>query len=350
MFKFVAGIQKKEPDFTLESDDAGSCIFCGRFGFQDAFYEENLDSPKQRFHLGNGQKTRDQEEAYSRLLQRDFPGYNFEDGEQKQILFTPPQYLHKRMDIPDTSEPEFEKNKDELNPGSVANIEAEDFEALLFYSVKHFLNTKCQNYSSKNITVLQGWCRTWTILEPKPAKGKGDKHGLIVLDGNRKLIILFEAKMSLSNEGTIEKATTQLANQAKYFREHHGHVLCPDWKIATVIAYKCPPLKLPFESCKPFLLEVTSLENLEKMWKGLDDLLTCEKNQGTPFVATKVNCYKSLVGRVVGFSTERPLFVSTIKRCRDEVKMALTCNKDFVSSSMPPEKRPARPVRTRCYG
>jgi hypothetical protein len=183
------------------------------------------DSQEQRFHLGNGKETLKEEEAYLELLQRDFPNFNFEDRKQKEILFTPPQYLHNRMDIPDTSTPEFEKMREKMNPGCVSNIEGDDFEAFLFYSVKQFLSSKFQNESSKNITVLQGWRRRWTL--PKLEPGPGDEHDLIVLDGTRNLIILFEAKMSLSKKGRIEIALTQLKNQAEYFRKHHCHVLSP---------------------------------------------------------------------------------------------------------------------------
>ena len=77
---------------------------------------------------GNGQKTRDQEKAYNFLLQRDFPDYNFEDGQQKKVLCTPPYFLPKRLDLPRCDQPEFELVQAALKPGTVSNLEADDFE------------------------------------------------------------------------------------------------------------------------------------------------------------------------------------------------------------------------------
>jgi hypothetical protein len=321
-----------------------SCNFCNSLGFHEVYSHKNLDSRNQKFDLGNGTKTKKEEEAYTYLLHRDFPRYNFEDGKQEHILFTPPHYLHKRMDLPRKNTPEFKKISQVLNPDSISNIEAEDFEALLFYSFKSFLNNK-EFQDSKNITVIQGWCRNWTFLQPQPKKGKGDEHDLIIIDGNQKLIILFEAKLSISNEKTIDKAKSQLQNQTQYLSNHHGHSLTPDWKIACVIAYQTPPQGLPCQKCKKFLLEFSSLPNLEYWWSEISSELSSLRNAETVSPHLEKNSYKRLVGRVVGFSSSCNLFVSNINKYRDEIKFAHTGTKHPITSSMPDEESSQKKVQ-----
>ncbi len=176
--------------------------------------------------------------------------------------------------------PEFQKVRETLHPDSVANIEAEGFEALLFYSFKAFFNSY-KFEGSKNITVIQGWCRNWTTLQPQPKKGPGDEHDLIVIDGNNKIIILFEAKISLSNEKTIYKAKSQLLQQREYFHKHHGHVLSPDWKIVTVISCKILPQSPPCSKCELFLLGTSGLSNLNDWWQQIASKLNTLRNAET---------------------------------------------------------------------
>ena len=92
--------------------------------------------------------------------------------------------------------PKFQKISKALHPDYMANIEAEDFEAHLFYSFKSFLKSSLfegsnQSEGSKNVTVIRGWCRNWSSLQPQPKNGPGKEHDLILIEGNKKLVILF---------------------------------------------------------------------------------------------------------------------------------------------------------------
>ncbi len=239
-------------------------VCCCNLGFHTAFCDQNLDSKKQKFDLGNGKRLKDEEQAYSLLLKRDFPSYQFEDGKQNKILFTPPHYLHKKMFLKEMSYSEFEKLKvQKPNSISMENIEAEDFEANVFDSFQDFLINFFENQQAKNITVIQGWRRNWTSLQPHPKQGKGEEHDLIIIDGIRKLIILFEVKVSINCLKTVQNAKEQLENQVEYFCKHHGHVLTPQWRIVSVIICQNLPSSFICDDCKLFVLDSKSLSNLK---------------------------------------------------------------------------------------
>jgi hypothetical protein len=53
-----------------------------------------------------------------------------------------------------------------------------------------------------------------------PKGGKGEEHDFIIIDGNRKLIILVEAKKTLKSV-TVKNAKLQLTQQVKYIRDYH---------------------------------------------------------------------------------------------------------------------------------
>ena len=72
----------------------------------------------------------------------------------------------------------------------------------------------------------------------KKGDSKGEEHDLVILDGTRRLLILFEAKVSIGHPQTLDKALKQLRAQVEYFRKYHGHVLTSSWKIVTVIPFK----------------------------------------------------------------------------------------------------------------
>ncbi len=138
-----------------------------KLGFYEAFSDVNLDVPDQEFDLGNGKRTKDPEEAYSSVLAKDFPGYIFEDGKQKEVLFTPPVFVHQRMDISLTPEDAREEIMNKVSdPGAKGQLEGDFFEEHVFNSWKSFLTS----LQKKNIAVIQGWKREWTNLkqEPKP--------------------------------------------------------------------------------------------------------------------------------------------------------------------------------------
>ncbi len=138
-----------------------------KLGFYEAFSDVNLDVEGQEFDVGNGRRTKDPEEAYSLVLERDFPDFNFEDGKQSEVLFTPPVYVHQRMDISLIPE---DVRVDILNSvhnkGTQGKLEGDNFEEQVFNHLKSFLATQ----PPKNITVIQGWKRDWSTLkqEPKP--------------------------------------------------------------------------------------------------------------------------------------------------------------------------------------
>ena len=49
--------------------------------------------------MGNGKNPVEEETAFSKLLEREFPQINFEDGKQERIVFAPPLYIHPRSGI-----------------------------------------------------------------------------------------------------------------------------------------------------------------------------------------------------------------------------------------------------------
>jgi len=49
--------------------------------------------------MGNGNNPVETETAFSRLLEREFPKINFEDGKQQRIIFAPPLYIHPRSGV-----------------------------------------------------------------------------------------------------------------------------------------------------------------------------------------------------------------------------------------------------------
>jgi len=304
-------------------------------GFHDAFSDVNPDSREQTFDLGNNQTTTNIEEAYAFVLKRDFSEYKFEDGKQKKILFTPPHYLHKRLDLQELPKAGKEKVFQAIKsdkPDLMTNIQSEDFEKFVFDSIKKFLTGHFKNQETKNITVLQGWTRTWNSLHP--VKGVGDEHDLIIIDGNRKLIIIFEAKVPI-NANTSKKARKQHTNQVEYFRKYHGHVLTLEWKIATVIAHQDTPETPICQKCEFFVLDKSCLSNPRDWWEKLGSKLEVKNSEVISSPEDKKDCYKRLIGRIVGLSSSTH-FVSTVEKYRTSKMLVCTGSKDPVSSSMPP--------------
>ena len=82
------------------------------------------------------------------------------------------------------------------------------------------------------------------------------------------------------------------------------------------------------------------MKNLNSWWQKLGTNLVTEKEVST--TPSPKNSYKRLIGRIIGFSTTCPHFVSNVNKHRDEVKSTLTGNKDPVSSSMPLERKSAK--------
>jgi hypothetical protein len=187
----------------------------------------------------------------------------------------------------------------------------------------------------KNVTVIQGWKREWTTmkLKPKPKCGKGEEHDFIIIDGSRRLIILVEAKKTLKS-CTVKNAKIQLTQQVEYIRDYHGHVLTPEWKIATVIVYEEMRLENVCHTCLDFLIGPNELKSLKSWWENLgtklNSLRQVETALSTLTSENGKNCYKKLVARIIGFSSS--CFKSTIKSVRDEVSTALKGNTDLVSA------------------
>ncbi len=89
-------------------------------------------------------------------------------------------------------------------------------------TMNHLFIKQGTGQTFNNVTVIQGWKREWTTmkLEPKPKCGKGEEHDFIIIDGNRRLIILVEAKKTLKS-CTVKNAKIQLMEQVKYMTEYY---------------------------------------------------------------------------------------------------------------------------------
>jgi hypothetical protein len=113
-----------------------------KLGIFNVFSDVNLDVKGQEFELGNGRRTSDPEEAYNCILERDFPEYNFEDGKQAEVLFTPPIYLHQRMDISMAPKGILETIIGMIfNQGTKGQIEGDHFEEHVFNCWKSFFSS-----------------------------------------------------------------------------------------------------------------------------------------------------------------------------------------------------------------
>jgi hypothetical protein len=132
----------------------------------------------------------------------------------------------------------------------------------------------------------------------------------------------------------MKNAKIQLMEQVKYIREYHGHVLSKEWKIATVIAYKELQFGNTCQNCIDFLLGPVEFENLKGWWENIGTKLESHRQfataQSSLRTENKKNCYKKLVGRIIGFSSS--CFKSTIKSVRNEVSTTLKGNSDLVSA------------------
>lgn len=76
--------------------------------------------------------------AGRRLLEREFPKVNFEDGKQERIVFAPP-----------TTEAKKKADCD------LQNLCAHEFEARVFEAFKKILLSEHKDPDKKNVTVLQ---------------------------------------------------------------------------------------------------------------------------------------------------------------------------------------------------
>ena len=229
-----------------------------------------------------------------------------------------------------------------MNSGTASNIDAEIFEENVFISFKQFLEEHLEK-GQRNVTVLQGWKRHWMSLQfesmSKKGDSKGEEHDLVILDGTRRLLILFEAKVSIGHPQTLDKALKQLRAQVEYFRKYHGHVLTSSWKIVTVIPFKVGTGLAGCHNCTHFLLDMEKPDTVSKFWTFLDAEAASKWHQIDDDEERKseMGCYKNLVGRIVGLSSSHKHFVSNEAKYRQEVKKALTCDEAPISGSMPPE-------------
>ena len=234
-----------------------------------------------------------------------------------------------------------------MNEDQFRNIEAEIFEKEVFFSFKRFFEDHLQE-GQRNVTVLQGWKRHWTSLQfkqqPKKGDSKGDEHDLIIVDGSRKFLILFEAKMSISHQKTMDKAMEQLRTQVEYFRKYHGHVMTAEWQMVTVIPYKTGTSLAACKKCCHFLLDIERHGSVTDFWSYLDT--EAEKRQPEN---TSDSSYKTLVGRIVGLASGHKHFVSNMAKYRNEVKKALTCDEAPISGAQPPQKTKIKTDNSKVY-
>ena len=75
---------------------------------EDVNFESNLSSKNEAtfivycstvYLMGNGKNPVEEELAFSKLMEREFPQITFEDGKQERIVFAPPIYIHPRSGI-----------------------------------------------------------------------------------------------------------------------------------------------------------------------------------------------------------------------------------------------------------
>ncbi len=102
-----------------------------------------------------------------------------------------------------------------------------------------------------------------------------------------------------------------------------------------MIAYGELQIKNICQNCTNFLLGPQELKSLKGWWENLgtklnSHLLLEETDQSSLKPEHGKNCYKTLLARIIGFSSS--CFKSTMKNVRDEVSVALKGNADLVSA------------------
>jgi ubiquitin-conjugating enzyme E2 A len=263
---------------------------CGVLGLVD------LKANRERF-----KKKKENTKENHENMQKHLPNVKLKDGQQENILWIPPYLIfsvitaNMIMKGHDIDGPNFEQD-------TVYN----------FHSVFDKFDT-----GSRNVTVLAGWKHTWRNDGSKG--GIGEDHDLLIIDGNRHIVINFEIKYTISKTGLFQKALDQLYNQQKYFEEFHHELQLGGWSFINVLVYKdnvdiqlCP-------DCEFFTLNKEKMkpENLTIWWDMMGDKITPNKN-------TTEMSYEEVVGRFVGPCTKVSDFLCNERRIRDREHKTLT--------------------------
>jgi ubiquitin-protein ligase len=256
-------------------------------------------------------KKKEKKEENQKNIHTHFPNLTLKDGQQKNVLWIPP-YLIFSVIIADM----VEKGHD---------LDGPNFEQDTVYSF-HSVFDKIET-GSRNLTVLAGWKHTWRNDGSKG--GIGEDHDLVIIDGNRHIIVNFEMKYTISKNGSFQKAMDQLNNQQKYFEEFHHELQLGGWSFINVLVYKenvdvklCP-------NCQSFTLNKEKMkpQNLHNWWDKLGDKISPGTN------TTKMS-YEEVVERFVGPCTKVSDFVCNERQIRDKEHKTLTGSNDIVSAGI----------------
>jgi hypothetical protein len=245
-------------------------------------------------------------------MQKHFPSVNLKDKQQENVLWIPPYLIFSVI------------TADMILKGH--DLDGPNFEQDTVYSF-HSVFDKFEA-GSRNLTVLAGWKHTWRNDGSKG--GIGEDHDLLIIDGERHIIVNFEMKYTISKNGSFQKATDQLNNQQKYFEEFHQEMVqSGGWSLINVIVYKenvdvnfCP-------NCEFFTLNKEKMkpENLTIWWDMLGDKISPDTN------GTKI-LYEEIVERFVGPCTKVADFLCNERQIRDREHKTLTGSIDPVGAGI----------------
>jgi ubiquitin-conjugating enzyme E2 A len=273
---------------------------CGVLGLVD------LKANRERF-----KKKKENTKENHENMQKHLPKVKLKDGQQENVLWIPPYLIfsvitaNMIMKGHDIDGPNFEQDT-----------------VYSFHSVFDKFGT-----GSRNVTVLAGWKHTWRNDGSKG--GIGEDHDLVIIDGNRHIVINFEIKYTISKTGLFQKALDQLYNQQKYFEEFHHELQLGGWSFINVLVYKdnvdvklCP-------DCEFFTLNKEKMkpENLKIWWDKLGDKISPDTN-------TTRMAYEEVVERFVGPCTKVPDFLCNERQIRDREHKTLTGSNDIVGAGI----------------
>jgi len=256
-------------------------------------------------------KKKEKKEDNYKNIQTHFPNLNLKDGQQENVLWIPP-YLIFSVITADMVEKGHDLDGPNFEQDTVYN----------FHSVFENFET-----GSRNFTVLAGWKHTWNNESSKG--GTGEEHDLVIIDGQRRIILNCEIKCTITKNGSFQKAKNQLNNQTKYFEEFHCELQLGGWSFINVIVYK-ENVDVKFCSgCDFFTLNEDKMrhENLKIWWDKLGDKISPDTN------TTKMS-YEEVVERFVGPCTKVSDCLCNERQIRDKEQKTLTGSNDQVSTGI----------------
>lgn len=324
----------------------GNCVL----GFHSFCISEPLkksSSEDCHYDMGGGIEFTTFRDAAKFVLKRDFPEFDFFNGQQARVLFVPPIRLPNRPDLPPTVAIEQQG----VLPHLVDREKGHEYEAELFDLLEDFFRQPKEG--KRNITVVHGWNKKWfrTLEDDHTTANKqqrndelGDEYDFLIIDGEHKQIVMIEAKRSLDldESGKLNykgiKGLKQLKEQLNYLISNHGHVVTPEWRVAVVMAVQEVKIQnfqdAICKRCQKFLL--TQSQSLAKLWGNLKQGRVSRKKKSKKKPKSKtitdatwnVNSpYGDLVGRFVAMTKATGQhFAKTLLSCRQEIKANLTGN------------------------